>query len=98
MSPSICNLVFLMQDTSYSTPVDMWSLGAVMSYYCNKKHLFRDCPSVQRWAGGRSTLDRKKYSLGLRQLIAELLSPTASLRPTATKVNLECHKDGRQKS
>ena len=74
----------------------MWSLGAVMSFYCNKRHLFKDCLSVERWVGGRSTLERNKYSIDLRQLIADLLCPTESLRPTAAKVYQECRKAGRQ--
>ena len=73
----------------------MWSLGAVMSFYCNDRHLFGDCPSVEKWVGGRSTIDRCKYSIDIRQLIADLLCPTANGRPTATKVVQDCLKDGR---
>ena len=74
----------------------MWSLGAVMSFYCNGRHLFGDFPSVEKWVGGRSTLNKSMYSINLRQLIADLLCPTANLRPTATKVVQECLKDGRK--
>ena len=76
----------------------MWSLGAVMSFYCNRQHLFRNCPSVERWEGGRSTLNKTNYSLDLRKLIADLLWPTASVRPTATKVLQECDKGRRTAS
>ena len=65
----------------------MWSLGAVMSFYCNRRHLFNDVPSVLRWEGGKSTLERRhEYSIVLRQLIAALLCPIAQFRPPASRV------------
>ena len=76
---------------------EMWSLGVVMSFYCNRRHLFGNVPSVLRWEGGRSTLVRRhEYSIDLRQLIADLLGPIAHSRPTAIRVLQECDKNGRQ--
>ena len=88
---------FPFQSERYSTSADMWSLGAVISFYCNKgEHLFKDPRSVERWKGGKSTIRRDKYSINLRQLVADLLSPNASSRPSAEKVWEESCKDNRQ--
>ena len=77
-----------------TTAMDMWSLGAIISAYCNRgRHLFRGAEEVCDWEGGRSTLDRSLYTIGLRQLTANLLTPTPSLRPTAIMVNDECYKE-----
>ena len=79
-----------------TTAMDMWSLGAIISAYCNRgRHLFRGAEEVCAWEGGRSTLDRNLYTIGLRQLTANLLTPTPALRPTATMVNDECCKENR---
>ncbi len=43
----------------YGTSADVWSLGAVMSFYCNNRHLFRSMQQVLSWEGG-STLNRSK--------------------------------------
>ena len=65
----------------------MWSLGAIISFVCNDAtHLFRNRGAVLAWPGGKSTLDRNKYSITLRQLTADLLNPNAGLRPSAKKV------------
>ena len=76
----------------------MWSLGAVMSFYCNEKHLFTSCTSVTEWKGGKSTINSAKYSIDLRQLVADFLGPIASLRPTAQNVYAETQKNNRQRN
>ena len=87
----------MFQEERYSTPADMWSLGAVMSFYCNKEHLFTSFPSIVKWKGGKSSLDSGKYSLDLRQLVADLLSPDPKNRPTAKNVHEETYKNNRQR-
>ena len=79
-----------------TTAMDMWSLGAIISAYCNRgRHLFCDSEEVCDWEGGKSTLDRATYDIGLRQMTADLMYPTASLRPTASKVCEESCKENR---
>ena len=76
----------------------MWALGAVLSFIANKgNHLFKSEQHVRKWPGGKSTLNRALYSIDLRQLIADLLNPTPSLRPTAEKLMSETFKENRQK-
>ena len=87
----------MFQEEEYSKPVDMWSLGAVMSFHCNEQHLFTEWYSVTRWEGGQSTIDSGEYSFDLRQLVADLLSPNDIFRPTAQKVYQECMKNNRQR-
>merc|ERR1712059_106560 len=81
----------------YGTASDIWSLGAIISFCCNNgRHLFPSVRKVVSWPGGKSTLDQKKYSLDLRQLVADMLSPYEEYRPTAAKVRKETFKDNRQ--
>ena len=78
---------------------DMWSLGAVISFIANKGvHLFKSEQAVKKWPGGKSTLDRSAYSIELRQLTADLLSPTVISRPSAEKMHGECRKGNRTKN
>lgn len=79
----------------YSTSADMWSLGAVISFYCNRDHLFTDVDSVFEWKGGSSSLDRRYYSGSLRGLVASLMLPNANRRPTAQRVLEESKKGNR---
>ena len=86
----------LYQGHAYSTSADLWSLGAVISFRCNRQHLFTSLRSVERWTGGRSSLDRRRYGLSLRRLLRHLLCPVAALRPSAQEVLQECRRDSRQ--
>ncbi len=84
---------------SYGTPADVWSLGAVASFYCSDgKHLFRSETAVRRWGGGKSSLDRGRYSIGLRQAVADMLCPNPALRPSAAKVLEAARAGDRQKT
>ena len=76
----------------------MWSLGAVISFYCNDEHLFTDPDAVLDWEGGRgvSTLDRDEYGSRLRGIVASLLLPNPRARPTAEKVLKESLTGDRQ--
>lgn len=68
-----------------------------MSAFCNGgNHLFLSVEEVLDWPGGKSTLDRDKYGKELRQLVAKMLSPRASSRPTAAEVFEETQMDDRQ--
>ena len=81
----------------YTTAADMWSLGAVISFCCNMKHLLTDPYSVSNWTGGISTLDEYTYSSSLRRLVTSLLSPIAKKRLNAYQVLQETHKNNRQR-
>ena len=70
----------------YGKPSDIWSLGAVISFICNTIHLFENIEDVFTWPGGRSSLDRNKYDIVLRQLVANMLCPNAAARPTASQI------------
>jgi len=86
----------VLKGEKYTFSADMWSLGVVMSFWCNVgAHLFSDLATILRWPGGRSSLP-KHYSIHLRQLIADLLHPDPNLRPSAKKVWEESNKDNRQ--
>ena len=76
----------------------MWSLGTVISFCCNWKHLFTSTSSVFRWKGRKSPLDAGKYSNSLHQLVASLLSPNAKKRPSASQVLQETYKYNRQRN
>ena len=89
-------LRIIFQGHHYTTSADLWSLGAVISFRCNKQHLFTSFRSVERWTGGRSSLDRRKYGLSLRRLLRHMLSPVAARRPSAQEVLQECRRDSRQ--
>ena len=93
------NIFFIFQMKPYSTPADMWSLGAILSFYCNREHLFQDVSSVLEWEGGmsESNLDRDQYSAKLRGIVASLLLPIAKRRPTAAMVFEETMKGDRQR-
>ena len=68
----------------YGTPTDIWSLGVTISYVCNQgKPLFSTIEAVKDWSGGKSTLDRNKYHIVIRQLTADMMNPLGRLRPTA---------------
>ena len=65
----------------YGTSTDIWSLGATISYVCNQgKHLFNTQEAIKNWPGGRSTLDRNKYCIEIRQLTADMMNPLERLR------------------
>ena len=68
----------------YGTSTDIWSLGATISYICNQgKHLCNTQEGIKNWPGGKSTLDRNKYCIEIRQLTADMMNPLGRLRPTA---------------
>jgi serine/threonine protein kinase len=80
----------------YTFDADMWSLGAVMSFWCNiGTHLFPNPAAVLQWPGVRSSLP-KHYSVALRGIIFGLLQPIPSRRPAAKKVLEETWKHNRQ--
>ena len=57
-----------------TTSADIFSLGAVMSFTCNRgTHLFQNHLQISSWKGNKSTLNREKYSLTFRQMIANML-------------------------
>ena len=74
------------QGSRYSYPSDIWSLGAVISFYCNRRHLFQSVHAVKVWPGNKSSLDRNRYSLNLRQITANMMNPSDTQRPTAATI------------
>ena len=88
MYPTCIYIVSQFQGRPYSTSADMWSLGCVISYFCNRDHLFTDVASVLNWEGriSQSTLQSDKYSSKLRGLVACLLLPNKRARASARMV------------
>ena len=41
----------------YGTSADIWSQGAVMSFYCNGTHLFQYADDVAAWPGNNSPIN-----------------------------------------
>ena len=75
-----------------TTFADIFSLGAVMSFACNKGvHFFNNHFQISSWEGGKSTLNREKYSITIRQMVANMLSPVALNRPDATLIKRTCY-------
>merc|ERR1712168_1237888 len=65
---------------------------------CNVgEHLFADLGKIITWPGGKSTLPGN-YTIGLRQLVADMLHPDPKCRPSAEKVLRETKKDNRQEN
>ena len=86
----------VLKGEKYTDTADMWSLGGIMSFWCNVgQHLFADLGKIISWPGGKSTLP-KHYSIELRQLVADMLHPDPQCRPSAEKVLRETKKDNRQ--
>ena len=81
----------------YGKPSDIWSLAAVVSFVCNRVHLFHNVQEVFSWPGGKSSLDRRRYSIELRQLVGDMLCPEPAGRPTAGQVLTETQKGDKMK-
>merc|ERR1712126_775621 len=87
----------VLKGQKYTDTADMWSLGNIMPFWCNGgTHLFADLGKIISWPGGKSTLPGR-YTIGLRQLVADMLHPDPQCRPSAEKVLQETEKDNRQK-
>ena len=72
-----------------TTSADIFSLGAVMSFTCNRgTRLFQNHLQISSWQGNKSTLNREKYSLTFRQMIANMLSPAGLNRPDAKQLKV----------
>lgn len=69
----------------YTFSADMWSVGAIASFWYNSEHLFPSIMKVRDWKGGRSTLS-SNFQLDLRNLVASLLHPNKRQRPSAENV------------
>jgi serine/threonine protein kinase len=79
----------------YSFPADIWSLGAVIAFFCNAKHLFTSPKEVKGWTKKNPLPDH--YSQDLKDLVARLLDPVSSGRPSAAEILSETLKNNRQK-
>jgi len=70
---------------NYSFSADIWSLGAVMTFVCNRRHLFTSWHMIQTWRK-QATIRRDMYSVGLVDLLASMLDPVKGERPTAAEI------------
>lgn len=86
MAPEVLN------GRPFTFSADQWSLGAIMSFYCNAgSHLFTKIKHVFKWNGCKCPIP-SYYSESLKTIIMSLMSPDPRSRPSATKVNLRCTK------
>jgi serine/threonine protein kinase len=75
---------------------DIWSLGCIMTFCCNRaKPLFSSPVEVIRWRGLQPGDIQGGYSRGLVGLIRRMLSFKAGDRPSAGEVVRECTKERR---
>ncbi len=74
----------------YGLSADIWSVGAVMHFYCsNGKHLFKSEDDVWNWRGGysrRLNQSQQQYSNSLHGLVSSMLDPYQDGRPSASYV------------
>ena len=71
----------------YGISTDIWSLGAVISFVCNKgKHLFTSKSDVMEWDGSKNPIDEKKYSRYICILLTNIMNPMEKDRPTANGI------------
>lgn len=85
--------------TRYGTAADVWSLGAVMAFFCSSgRHLFPSEKDVAKWTGKASPLDGKKYSADVCQVVSKMVSPGEGARPSAGSVLTETRKNNRQQN
>eukprot|EP00092_Neocalanus_flemingeri_P054996 GFUD01064873.1.p1 GENE.GFUD01064873.1~~GFUD01064873.1.p1 ORF type:complete len:208 (-),score=35.64 GFUD01064873.1:271-894(-) len=76
----------------YSAASDVWSLGCVIAFYLNRRHVFYTPEDVQSYAGQDYVVDDdlyEEYSQDLLQLLFRMLSPDDDERPTAHYVYQE---------
>ena len=83
----------------YTFSADIWSLGCIMAFYCNRgEHLFEVtrqdvmlgmAQKMSRWRGlPQGTI--KGYSSDLVALIGKMLLPDPYGRPSAKEIRAEC--------
>ena len=80
MSPEV------IKGEEYTFSADMWSLGALISFWFNGKHLFKNVDEVLEWEGNSSTLSRNFSKGGTRTAVAKLLHPDYHRRPDVDDV------------
>ena len=80
---------------NYSFPADIWSLGALISFFCNGEHLFCHPGVIQLWSKTNVLPDH--YSKDLKNLVASMLDPYPKNRPSAGNIDEETLKNDRQK-
>eukprot|EP00092_Neocalanus_flemingeri_P041596 GFUD01045301.1.p1 GENE.GFUD01045301.1~~GFUD01045301.1.p1 ORF type:complete len:305 (+),score=59.66 GFUD01045301.1:91-915(+) len=86
MAPEVCR-----DWTKYTMASDIWSLGCLMVFLCNKgKPLFSRSHEVIRWTGLTQGAIRRGYSDDLVSLIGRMLSPEKQDRPSAENIKREC--------
>ena len=66
----------------YTFSADIWSLGAVITFVCNRRHLFTDPRVIQRWRK-QATISSSQFSQPLVDLVASMLDGIKGQRPTA---------------
>jgi serine/threonine protein kinase len=90
MAPEVLN-----EFQSYSFPADIWSFGALISFMCNRTHLFWSHDSVFEWRLEDPLPG--KFSRELKNLVTKMLNPNPKFRPSADYISKETQKDDRQK-
>lgn len=84
MAPEVLN-----NFEDYTFSADIWSLGAVITFYCNGQHKFTDCQMIKTWRK-KATISSGKYSKDLVELVASMLDPKKRRRPSAEEIVQHC--------
>ena len=71
----------------YEFSADIWSLGALVAFFCNAKHPFKSIKKVMGWTiEDKTILDDRRYSDALKALATSLLNPKRGERPKAAVI------------
>ena len=68
----------------YSFPADIWSLGALIAFRCNAKHLFWCEQDIHAWTKRNVLPDH--FTKNLKDLVASMLDPSPRNRPSADDI------------
>ena len=79
------------KNKTFDKSADIWSLGATISFVCNRGHLFNTKDDIMSWSGNDLPLyNLSKYSADLHFLVMAMLNPDPKRRPTAETIFLIC--------
>ena len=69
----------------YTFFADIWSLGAVITFVCNRRHFFTHPTLIQRWKK-QATILPNQFSQPLIEIVASMLDPAERQRPSAAVI------------
>ena len=83
----------VLKNVTFNKSADIWSLGATISFVCNRGHLFNNKEEIISWSGYASPMyDISRYSDHLHFLLMAMLNPVPKKRPTAKHILSTCSR------